>query len=104
MNSFGSSDLTNCSVSGSCTRRVPLLKIALVTLAGFTLTKAGLFPLAASRGFSQVRLRLSSTFLRLIAFWTDSVVRFVRDMVDCVGDDGEHLSLLSLSCCDPYVR
>jgi hypothetical protein len=36
------------------TALVPLLKIALVALAGFTLTKKGLFPPAASRGFSQV--------------------------------------------------
>ena len=36
------------------TSLVPLLKIALVAVAGFTLTKKGLFPPAASRGFSQV--------------------------------------------------
>jgi len=35
---------------------VPLLKISASVIAGFWLTKKGLFPPAASRGFSQVTM------------------------------------------------
>ncbi|KAL7411591.1 auxin efflux carrier, partial [Mrakia frigida] len=57
---------------------VPLLKIALVTLAGFTLTKVGLFPLAASRGFSQ-NLALPALV------WASILPSFNSDNVSSIG-------------------
>lgn len=33
---------------------VPILKIALATLAGFVIAKQGFFPAAASKGFSYI--------------------------------------------------